>query len=212
MWTMDDGERVLTGKRAAAFAGAAGYLLSALQTKDGEYSTGISPFDDLTYGQKVSCLDAVTRGLLRKDVPAIEPALPLEAAIVVVYGELWVLVSIELYDPQAGGTTWRQLVVQAVKESAVEHAYDLAWVPDPASRDEGLWLERIAGLQREILEDTDEEAVESIADLPGNQAREIRKILGISDEYALMIPDDLNDRQIEQRLTELHRLLGSVTS
>jgi hypothetical protein len=212
MWTMDDGERVLTGKRAAAFAGAVGYLLSALQTKDGEYSTGISPFDDLTYGQKVSCLDAVTRGLLRKDVPAIETALPLEAAIVVVYGELWVLVSIELYDSQADGTLWRQLVVQAVKESAVEHAYDLAWVPDPASRDEGLWLERIAGLQREVLEDTDQEAVESVADLPGDQAREIRKILGISDEYALMIPDDLNDRQIEQRLTELHRLLGSVTS
>ncbi len=60
MWAMDDGERVLTGKRAAAFAGAAGYLLSALETKDGEYPTGISPFDDLTYGQKVSCLDAVS--------------------------------------------------------------------------------------------------------------------------------------------------------
>ncbi len=211
MWAMDDGERVLTGKRAAAFAKAAGYLLSSLATKDGEYPTGISPFDDLTYGQKVSCLDAVTRGLLRKDVPAIEPALPLEAAIVVVYGELWVLVSIEIYDPQAGGM-WRQLVVQAVKESAAEHAYDPAWVPDPASTDEGLWLERITGLQREILEDTNQAAVESVADLPGNQAREIRKILGISDEYALMIPDDLNDRQIEQRLTELHRLLGSVTS
>ncbi len=211
MWAMDDGERVLTGKRAAAFAKAAGYLLASLATKDGEYPTGISPFDDLTYGQKVSCLDAITRGLLRKDVPAIEPALPLEAAIVVVYGELWVLVSIEIYDPQAGGM-WRQLVVQAVKESAVEHAYDPAWVPDPASTDEGLWLERISGLQREILEDTNQAAVESVADLPGNQAREIRKILGISDEYALMIPDDLNDRQIEQRLTELHRLLGSVTS
>jgi len=212
MWVMDDGERVLTGKRAAAFAGAAGYLLATLETNDGEYPTGISPFDDLTYGQKVSCLDAVTRGLLRKDVPAIEPALPLEAAIVGVYGELWVLVSIEIYDPQASGTVWRQLVVQAVKESAVEHAHDLAWVPDPASTDERLWLERIAGLQREILEDTDEVAVESVADLPGNQARAIRKILGISDEYALMVPDDLNDRQIEQRLTELHRLLRSVTS
>ncbi len=211
MWAMDDGERVLTGKRAAAFAKAAGYLLASLATKDGDYPTGISPFDDLTYGQKVSCLDAITRGLLRKDVPAIEPALPLEAAIVVVYGELWVLVSIEIYDPQAGGM-WRQLVVQAVKESAAEHAYDPAWVPDPASTDEGLWLERISGLQREILEDTNQAAVESVADLPGNQAREIRKILGISDEYALMIPDDLNDRQIEQRLTELHRLLGSVTS
>jgi len=212
MWAMDHGERVLTGKRAAAFAGAAGYLLWTLETNNGEYLTGISPFDDLTYGQKVSCLDAVTRGLLRKDVPAIAPALPLEAAIVVVYGELWVLVSIELYDPQAGGTTWRQLVVQAVKESAVEHAYDLAWIPDPASTDERLWFERIAGLQREILEDTNQAAVESVADLPGNQAREIRRILGISDEYALMIPEDLNDRQIEQRLAELHRLLRSVTS
>ena len=212
MWAMDDGERVLTGKRAAAFAQAAGYLLSSLETSDGDYPTGISPFDDLTYGQKVSCLDAVTRGLLRKDVPAIEPALPLEAAIVVVYGELWVLVSIEMHDPQAGGTMWRRLVVQAVKESAVEHAYDLAWVPDPASRDERLWLERIAGLQREILEDTNQAAVQSVADLPGNQAREIRGILGISEEYALMIPDDLTDRQIEETLPELHRLLRSVTS
>jgi hypothetical protein len=212
MWATEDGERILTGKRAAAFAQAAGYLLSGLETKEGEYPTGISPFDDLTYGQKVSCLDAVTRGLLREDVPAIEPALPLEAAIVVVYGELWVLVSIEMYDPQARGTTWRRLVVQAVKESAVEHAYAPAWVPDPASTDERLWLDRISGLQREILEETNQAAVESVADLPGNQAREIRKILGISEEYALMIPDDLTDRQIEQRLTELRRLLRSVTS
>jgi hypothetical protein len=212
MWATEDGERVLTGKRAAAFAKAAGYLLSSLVTKEGEYPTGISPFDDLTYGQKVSCLDAITRGLLRQDVPAIEPTLPLDAAIVVVYGELWVLVSIEMYDREAHGTMWRQLVVQAVKESAAEHAYDPAWVPDPASTNEGLWLERITGLQREILEDTNQEAVESVADLPGNQAREIRKTLGISDEYALMIPDDPNDRQIEQRLTELHRLLRSVAS
>ena len=212
MWATEDGERVLTGKRAAAFAKAAGYLLWSLETKEGEYSTGISPFDDLTYGQKVSCLEAVTRGLLREDVPAIEPGLPLEAAIVVVYGELWVLVSIEMYDREAQGTTWRQLVVQAVKESAVEHAYDLAWVPDPASTDERLWLERISGLQREILEETNQAAVESVADLPGNQARAIRKILGISDDYALMIPDDLTDRQIEQRLPELHRLLHSATS
>ncbi len=212
MWATDDGERVLTGKRAAAFAAAAGYLLSSLKTKEGEYPTGISPFDDLTYGQKVSCLDAITRGLLRQDVPAIEPALPLEAAIVVVYGELWVLVSFEIHDPQARGTTWRQLVVQAVKESAAEHDYDPAWVPDPASTDERLWLDRITGLQREILEETNQAAVESVADLPGNQASEIRKILGISEEYALMIPDDLTDQQIEQRLTELHRLLHSVTA
>jgi hypothetical protein len=212
MWATEDGERVLTGKRAAAFAQAAGYLLSGLETKEGEYPTGISPFDDLTYGQKVSCLDAVTRGLLLQDVPAIEPALPLEAAIVVVYGELWVLVSIEMYDPQARGTTWRRLVVQAVKESAVEYAYAPAWVPDPASTDERLWLDRITGLQREILEETNQAAMKSVADLPGNQASEIREILGISDEYALMIPDDLSDGQIEQRLTELHRLLRSVTS
>ncbi len=212
MWATDDGERVLTGKRAAAFARAAGYLLSSLETKEGQYPTGISPFDALTYGQKVSCLDAITRGLLRKDVPAVEPALPLEAAIVVVYGELWVLVSLEIYDPEASGNTWRQLVVQAVKESAVEYDYDPAWVPDPASTDERLWLERIAGLQKEILEATNEQAVESMADLPGNRAREIRQTLGISDQYALMIPDDPNDRQIEQRLTELHRLLSSVTS
>jgi hypothetical protein len=212
MWTTNDGERVLTGKRAAAFAGAVAYLLSTLETNDGEYPTGISPFDDLTFGQKVSCLEAVTRGLLRQDVPAIASTLPLDAAIVVVYGELWVLVSLEMYDPEARGTLWRQLVVQAAKESAVEHDYDLTWIPDPASTDEQVWFEHIADLQAEILEGPDEAALASVADLPGHQAREIRRRLGISDEYVLMIPDDPNDAQIRQRLAELHRLLRAVTS
>ncbi len=211
MWVTDDGERVLTGKRAAAFAGAARYLLSTLEASDGDYPTCVSPFDELTYGQKVSCLDAVTRGLLRQDVPAISPTLPLEATIVAVYGELWTLVLTEIEDLESG-TTWRQLAAGAAAERAWECGYSPAWTPSPACADEQLWLDRITGLQREILEDTDELTVESLADLPGMQARKIRRRLGISDEYVLTIPDDPNDREIKQRVTEVYGLLRSVAS
>jgi hypothetical protein len=211
MWVTDDGERVLTGKRAAAFAEAACYLLSTLEASDGDYPTSVSPFDELTYGQKVSCLDAVTRGLLRKDVPAIEPTLSLEATIVAVYGELWTLVLTEIEDPEFG-TPWRQLAAGAAAERAHERGYSPAWTPNPASTDEQMWLDRIAGLQHEILEDTDELTVESLADLPGIQARKIRRVLGISDEYVLTIPDDPNDREIQRRLTEVYGLLRSVAS
>jgi hypothetical protein len=209
MWQAEDGARVLTGMRATVFADAADWLLSALAGTQGEYPTGIASFDDLTYGQKVSCLGTILRGLLQEEVPAVEPTLALEAAIAAVYGELWSLTATELDDPELG-TTFRERIVRAVRERARECAYDLAWIPDLASTDERAWREQIGRLQAEILEDADDDAAESVADLPGNYAREIRQILGISDEYVLTIPDDLKDEQIERTAAALHALTHSV--
>ena len=157
----------------------------------------------------MSCLGVVARGLLREDVPAVHPAFPLEAAIVVVYDELWELVSAEIDDLETG-TAWRQLVVAALKERATECGYAQEWIPHPASTDEELWFERIVCLQYEVLNDMDETTIESVADLPGNYAQEMRQILGISDEYVLMIPDDPQDEQVEGMRADLHRLLRSA--
>jgi hypothetical protein len=209
MWEAQDGTRVLTGMRATVFADAADWLLSALEGTQGEYPTGIASFDDLTHGQKVSCLGTIIRGLLQEEVPAVEPTAALEAAIVAVYRELWSLTATEIDDLELG-TTFRERIVAAVRERARECGYDPAWIPDLTSTDERLWLEQIGRLQAEILEDADDATAESVADLPGNYAREIRQILGISDEYLFTIPDDWKDEQIRHQTAELHALLRAV--
>jgi hypothetical protein len=135
--------------------------------------------------------------------------LALEATIAAVYRELWSLTAAEIDDLELG-TTFRERIVTAVRERASECGYDPAWIPDPTSTEERTWLEQIGRLQAEILEDADDLTAESVADLPGHYAREIRQILGISDEYLLTIPDDWKDEQIRQQTTELHALLRSV--
>jgi hypothetical protein len=209
MWEAEDGTCLLTGMRAAVFADAADRLLSALASTRGEYATAVASFDDLTYGQKVSCLDTIVRGLLAEDLPVVEPTLSLAAAVEAVYGELRSLITTEIDHPEVG-TALRERVVAAVTETAAERGYDPAWIPDPASTDERMWFERIGRLQAEIVEDAAEDAAESVADLPGNYAREIRQILGISDEYLLTVPDDLKDEQVEHKTTQLHALIHSV--
>jgi hypothetical protein len=209
MWAAKDGACVLTGMRAGVFADAADWLLWALEGTQGEYPTGSSSFDDLTYGQKVSCLGTIVRGLLQEDVPAVEPTLALEAAIIAVYRELWSLAAAEIDDLELG-TTFRARIVAAVRERARECGYDAAWIPDLTATDERTWREQIGRLQAEILEDADDLTAESVADLPGHYAREIRQILGISDEYLLTIPDDLKDEQIQQQTAELHALLRAA--
>jgi hypothetical protein len=209
MWEAQDGGRVLTGMRATVFADAADRLLSALESTQGEYATAVSSFDVLTYGQKVSCLDTAVRGLLQEDGPAVEPTWALTAAIAAVYGELWSLTAREI-DDRERGTARREQVVAAVREKASECGYDPAWIPDPACTDERLWWEWIGRLQAEIVEDADDLTAESVADLPGHHAREIRQILGISDEYVLTIPEDPGDEQIERTTAALHALLCSI--
>ncbi len=209
MWEAEDGARVLTGMRATVFADAADWLLSALEGTQGEYPTGISSFDDLTYGQKVSCLGTILRGLLQEDIPAVEPTLALEATIAAVYRELGSLTITEIDDLELG-TTFRERIVAAVRERAGECGYDPAWIPDLTCTDERTWWEQIGRLQAEVLEDADDLTTESVADLPGHYAKEIRQILGISDEYLLTIPDDLKDEQIPQQTAALHALIRSV--
>jgi hypothetical protein len=68
MWWTQNGNRVLEPKEAVLFAESLLDLLEDFNLSDNDdYPLGITAFDRLTYGQKISVLSTVANGLLRTD-------------------------------------------------------------------------------------------------------------------------------------------------
>ena len=73
MWRTECGERILEGAEAIVFAETLSTLLDdAILSKFEDCELGVTCFDNLTYGQKVSVLAIIGDGLFRKDVPPVE--------------------------------------------------------------------------------------------------------------------------------------------
>ncbi|MDI6451743.1 hypothetical protein [Anaerobaca lacustris] len=160
MWRTSCGDRILHGAEARLFAEALLSLLDEAHTDQlYDYDLGLSCFDNLTYGQKISVLAIVGNGLLREDVPAVPLTAVLEGAIAAVFEHLRDSVTFELDEPDIG-TTWRQLIVAARREMEGED------IPEPTCDDPEEWDIEIQELSDCALWDVDYEFDDLFMDGP----------------------------------------------
>lgn len=204
MWWTSCGERTLEGAEAKVFAEALWDLLdeSNLSESD-DYGLGISAFDGLTYGQKISILFIVGNGLLRKDVPRVELTAVSEGAIAAVFEHLKNLIIIEIDMPELG-TNWRELVVTARKEAEGEE------IPPTTCNDPEEWKIEVDSLAEDILWDADYDDADLYVDQPPEKAAWLKSMARIPNNYYLVIADDLKEEEILEKLADLTKLCRAI--
>jgi len=204
MWRTSCGERTLDGAEARVFAEALLCLLDeAVIDQFEDYSSGVSCFDDLSYGQKISVLATVGNGLLRKDVPMVELTAAGEAAIAAVFEKLRDIIILEIDEPDLG-TSSRKLVV------AARQAMEAEEIPDPTCEDPGEWEVEIQELADAILWDADYESGALYLDQPPEELQALQVLTGVAEGYYRWTPDDLSEEQAAARLAELRNLATQV--
>lgn len=204
MWRTSCGERILHGAEARVFCEALLCLLDeAFIDQLEDYPSGVVCFDDLTYGQKISVLTTVGKGLLCQDVPAVELTAALEGAIAAVFDKLRTLVMLEIDEPDLG-TASRRLVVAARQAMAGQE------IPDCACSDPDEWDIQIQELADAILWDADYEDSHLYLDRPPEEAQVLREMMRVPQEYYLSVPDDLSDELAKARLVELRDLATQI--
>jgi hypothetical protein len=205
MWNTSKGKRTLKGAEAALFSEGLLTLIDDSSNWDFEdYPMGIKAYDTLTPGQQVSALWSIAYGLLKDDVKPIKHTAALEGAIATVFRQIEDRLEVEL-DDTGSGFEWRKLVNAARKAAGAEDLLSL----DCADLD--AWQFEIEQLEDNILWDNDFDTNELAMDLPPEQAEPFREIMGIPDDYALTLPEDLDPKQMEATLAEIRKLCFPLT-
>ena len=204
MWRMQYGDRALEGSEAIVFAEALLSLLDeAILFKFVDYKLGVQCFDNLTYGQKISVLVIIGNGLLRKDVPSVRPTAVLEGAIASVFEHLKNKITLEIEMPKFG-TSWRELVIAARKKLETED------IPDLTCDDLEEWETEVQKLSHAILWGVDYDDDQLYIDFPLEKSKQLSDWAGTSDDYFLIIADDLTDKEAKARIKELQNLCHSI--
>ena len=204
MWRTSCGERTLDGAEARVFAEALLCLLDeAFLDRLEDYPSGVNCFDDLTYGQKVAVLVTVGKGLLCRDTPVVELTAALEGGIAAIFEKLREIVMLEIDEPELG-TPSRNLVV------AARQAMEGEEIPGPMCQDRHEWDFQIQELADAILWDADYEDGYLYLDRPPEEARALRALTRVSEDYYLFVPDDLNDAVAERQLADLRSLATPI--
>ena len=199
MWRTSSGIRALAGTEAHLFALS---LLNLIEeTKDAndcgdDYQLGIAPYDNLTYGQKVSVLTTIGNCLLRDEVPPVELTAVLEGVIATIFQHLKNCIQFEIDEPEIG-TTWRELVVTLRKEMEGEE------IPDPNCIDFEEWDIEVECIADCILWDADYSDDKLYMDEEPERAQYLMQMARISDNYFMAIADDLRDDKIGEKVKEL---------
>jgi len=187
MWRTSEGERILQGAEALLFAEALWDLIDETNlSDDNDYVLGIHSFDRLTYGQKISALSIVGKGLLQPVIPPIPLTSVLEATIAVIFQHLKYCIVAEIEEPQFG-TTWRRKIVSAREESGGEE------IPSSECPDMEEWGIEVDSLEDYILWDADYQDEDFFIDDMPEKAELMKKMMGVSKEYYTDIMDDLSD-------------------
>jgi hypothetical protein len=206
MWRTSSGIRTLHGTEAHLFARS---LLNLIEeTKDAnycgdDYQLGIAPYDNLTYGQKVSVLTTIGNGILRDEVPPVELTAVLEGVIATIFQHLKNCIQFEIDEPDIG-TTWRELVVTIRKEMDGEE------IPELTCIDFNEWDIEVDCIADYILWDADYSDDKLYMDGEPEKAQYLRQMARIPDNYFMAIADDLKDDETGERMEDIKELCCMV--
>ena len=203
MWHTNNGDRTLEGAEAKLFATALWDCAVILEESEGECFLGPPVYDRMTYGQKAAVLSIIGQGLLDPKEPICKLSAALEGAVAVMFNYIKAEVAAEIDEPEMK-SDWRHMILAARRQSGAEN------LPDEHCQDEEEWLIQIEELFYLILWDYDFEDEDLYVDKPPEAAEKLKDVMGIKDEYFLDVPEDLNQKEIETRLSELKTLCRAV--
>jgi len=204
MWRTQNGERTLNGAEAILFSEALLSLLDeAAEEEPGFYDLGVECFDNLTFGQKVSVLSIIGKGLLCEDVPLINLSAVLEGAIAAVFEYIKDEITFEIDRPECYWN-WRSLVAAAAKEIGAEH------IPEITCTDLEEWETEIDKIAKLVLWSLEYDDAGLYIDLPPEESKQLRDWAGIPDDYFIALADDLTDAEAREKIRELKILCKSI--
>jgi hypothetical protein len=160
---------------------------------DGDVEFGTTPFDELQRPQKLVVLYNSARGLLHPSEPTPKLTAFIESAVATVFEHAKVLACQEIDDAGISGETtfWRRLILDAVREQVAPDQ-----LPLDTNRDKEMWTMLVECLAGCVLWDNDYELEESL-DLPPEESKRFRAVLGMADDYYTDVPPDPPDEQAE---------------
>jgi len=194
MWWTPDGERVLQGAEAQLFREALGVLVDMVRDDDeGMWHFNAPPFDVLQPNQKAAVLAQVGSALLREDQAMPRLTAVLEAAVGAVYESIRIMVEIEIDEPAEDQeqSSWRELVLATCQEHGIE---DLL---DAESEDIAEWVILVECLSDTVLWDQDWKDSESLLDADPKVSKGVKELLGIDENYYVIVPPDPTGREME---------------
>ena len=196
MYHTPDGDRILLGAEREFFTQSLAMIIHLLAEDDMEF--GVTGFDQLQRNQKLVVLYNAARGLLHPDEPPPRLTAALESAVAAVYEFAMDQVRQEI-DPEIGGEGphWRKLILDIARQHI-----DPDELPDATNDDEETWAFLVECLMGCVLWDSDYESQQTL-DLPPEESRQVRSILGVDDDYHTAIPEDPPDHQAKLYLDAL---------
>ncbi len=108
-------------------------------------------------------------------------------------------IEIEIDEPELG-SNWRELVVAARKEAEGEE------IPAPDCEDVGEWDIEVQEISDGILWDADYDDEHLYADRYPEEAKELRRMTCISEDYFQYIPEDIKDEEIQSRIRKIRKV------
>lgn len=224
MWQTSHGDRILAGAEARLVLIGIGHLrdmITAAVDEGCPYDTEVELFNQLQPTQQLAVLHEVAFALLDPTVDVPELTAIREATVYVLFRELIGLVEMEvelsncLSEPRIDT---RVQINAALKEGVQLIGED--WSQDFELEDESVndrvledscedliqWRKAIESLADQILWDRDFELEELFADHDPEQTREVKQMMGISDDYfSIPAPDSQQYLQLDRELVELSR-------
>ena len=190
MYRTPNGERILLGAERQLFEASLAMMVDFLS--DGDFEFGVQVFDDLQRGQKLFSLYRVARALLQPDEPAPEHTAFAEGTVASVYRHVFDRVVQEVDDPDFAPSrpSWRKLVIEAADESD-----NIDQVPKETSRNKEDWEIVVDCLADDVLRDRDFE-LEIHLDADPDKSREVKDIMGISEDYYAAVAHEPPDDQL----------------
>jgi hypothetical protein len=185
------GDRILIGAERRFFTQSLAMVVDLLAESD--MDLGVMPFDELQRNQKLVVLYKSARGLLRPNEPAPKLTAIIESGVEIVYERAKGLVYQEIDDPDSFAETsfWRRLVLDAVREQVGPDE-----LPNDTDRDKETWTFLVECLAGCVLWDNDFKSQLSL-DLPPEESRQFRALLGMADDYYTDVPPDPPDDQAD---------------
>ncbi len=200
MYRTPNGERILLGAERQLFEMSLAMMVDYLS--DGDFDFGVQVFDDLQRGQKLFALYRVARALLQPVEPAPSHTAFAEGTVASVYRHIFDRVVQEIDDPEFAPLrpSWRKLLIEAAIESD-----NIDLVPTETSRDKEAWDIVVDCLADDVLRDRDFE-LQIHLDADPAKSRNVKDMMGISEDYYTAIPQDPPDDQLNLYIDALKGL------
>jgi len=211
MWRTSTGTRTLVGSEAELVRQLLAFVYFQINVAcpaAGEpFESGVSLFDRLEASQQLALLAEVGQGLLSADQPPPKLSSLREATVSVLFEELRACVADEVdceLEEESPNRYWRRLIVRVCIAAGDDE--QIADLPDSGSDDLDAWDLIVESLADRILWDRDWEMEDLFADAIPERGRQLKRFLGIDDDYFRDIAPDPTAHQLDAVRSQLDAL------